>query len=206
MVLIIICITVFLNQNSQAQNNQPQIQTILIMGDSLSAEYGIKRGSGWVELLSKRLKNGGGNIQIINASISGETTTGGLNRLNDLLRGHQPQIVIIELGANDGLRGLQIQIAEQNLKQMILQSHKYGAKVLLLGMKIPPNYGHDYTQRFFSMYKKLAQTEGAELVPFFLDKVAENAQLFQADLIHPNEKAQSILLDNVWKELNKLIP
>ena len=178
---------------------------ILVMGDSLSAEYGMRKGSGWVELLNKRLKKEQKEVKIINASISGETTFGGLIRLNDLLKNHRPQIVIIELGANDGLRGLQIQAAEKNLKQMILQSQKYGAKVLLLGMRIPPNYGQDYTQRFFNMYGKLASSEGTGLVPFFLDNVADKVDLFQADHIHPNEKAQPVLLENVWKELNKIL-
>lgn len=206
MVFTVTCITVFTNQNIQAQNNQSQGPTLLIMGDSLSAEYGITKGSGWVELLNKRLKKEQKNIKIINASISGETTSGGLIRLNNLLKNYQPQIVIIELGANDGLRGLQIQAAEKNLKQMIIESQKYGAKVLLLGMKIPPNYGQDYTQRFSNMYGKLARSEGTALVPFFLDKVADKVELFQADHIHPNEKAQSILLENVWTELNKILP
>ncbi len=205
MVFIVTCITVFSSQSSNAQNTQPQTSTILIMGDSLSAEYGMRKGSGWVELLNKRLKKEQKEVKIINASISGETTFGGLIRLNDLLKNHRPQIVIIELGANDGLRGLQIQAAEKNLKQMILQSQKYGAKVLLLGMRIPPNYGQDYTQRFFNMYGKLASSEGTGLVPFFLDNVADKVDLFQADHIHPNEKAQPVLLENVWKELNKIL-
>ena len=206
MVFMVTCISLLTNENTQAQNNQSRALTILIMGDSLSAEYGITRGTGWVELLNKRFKKEQKNIKIINASISGETTSGGLIRLNDLLKNHQPQIVIIELGANDGLRGLQIQAAEKNLKQMILESRKNGAKVLLLGIKIPPNYGQDYTQRFSNMYGKLARSEDTALVPFFLDKVADKVELFQADHIHPNEKAQSILFENVWVELNKLLP
>jgi len=207
MVFILTCITVFSSTHSSAQDHQAVESTsILVLGDSISAEYGLSRGSGWVAILDKRLKQEQKKISIINASISGETTAGGLTRLSKLLKLHHPQIVVIELGANDGLRGLDLQTAEKNLKQMIQESQKSGAKILLLGMKIPPNYGQDYTQRFFNMYGKLASREGAALVPFLLDKMADKVELFQADRIHPNEKAQPILFENVWKELNKILP
>lgn len=207
LVFALTCITVCIPKFSLAEDKHPaHTPSILILGDSLSAEYGITRGTGWVALLNKQLKQEKKNVAVINASISGETTAGGLNRLNNLLKFHQPHIVIIELGANDGLRGLPIQTAESNLKQIIQQSQKSGAKVLLLGMRIPPNYGQDYTQKFFNMYGKLAQAENVALIPFFLAKVADKVELFQTDRIHPNEKAQPILLENIWGELKKLLP
>jgi acyl-CoA thioesterase-1 len=142
---------------------------------------------------------------VANASISGETTAGGQTRLTNLLKTHQPQVVIIELGANDALRGLQLQATEKNLRLMIQSSKKAGAKVLLLGMRIPPNYGAGYSNQFFSLFAKLANSEQIEYVPFFLEKVADKAELFQADRIHPNAQAQSILLENVWSKLKPML-
>jgi len=178
---------------------------ILIVGDSLSAEYGLSRGAGWVSLLEKRLLSNQSPWSVANASISGETTAGGQTRLTNLLKTHQPQVVIIELGANDALRGLQLQATEKNLRLMIQTSKKAGAKVLLLGMRIPPNYGADYSNQFFSLFAKLANSEQIEYVPFFLEKVADKAELFQADRIHPNAQAQSILLENVWPKLKPML-
>jgi acyl-CoA thioesterase-1 len=178
---------------------------ILIVGDSLSAEYGLSRGAGWVTLLEKRLLSNQSPWSVANASISGETTAGGQTRLTNLLKTHQPQVVIIELGANDALRGLQLQATEKNLRLMIQTSKKAGAKVLLLGMRIPPNYGADYSNQFFSLFAKLANSEQIEYVPFFLEKVADKAELFQADRIHPNAQAQSILLENVWPKLKPML-
>jgi len=172
--------------------------TILVMGDSLSAEYGISRGSGWVKLLEGQIKEQGSQWLVFNASISGETTAGGLARFSGLLAQKKPSIVLLELGANDALRGLSIEETQKNLRQMIQQSKKSGAKVLLFGMQIPPNYGQDYTKKFKDLYPKLASQEGIELVPFFMAGVISNADLFQADNIHPNEKAQTILYKNVW--------
>ncbi len=172
--------------------------TILVMGDSLSAEYGLTRGSGWVRLLEEQLHKQGSRWIIFNASISGETSSGGLARLPNLLEQKKPGIVLLELGANDALRGLSIEETEKNLLKMIQLSKKSGAKVLLFGMQIPPNYGQDYTKKFKDLYPKLAKQEGIELVPFFMSEVANNPALFQADNIHPNEKAQSILYKNVW--------
>jgi len=145
---------------------------ILIVGDSLSAEYGLPRGTGWVSLLDKRLRSQQSSWSLINASISGETSAGGQARLATLLKTHQPQIVIIELGANDALRGLQLQATEKNLRQMIQASKKSGARVLLLGMRIPPNYGADYSNQFFRLFAKLSESEKIEYVPFFLEKIA----------------------------------
>ena len=172
--------------------------TILVMGDSLSAEYGISRGSGWAKLLEGQLQKKGSQWTVFNASISGETSAGGLTRLPALLAQKKPGIVMLELGANDALRGLSIDETEKNLSQMIQLSKKSGAKVLLFGMQIPPNYGQDYTKKFKDLYLKLATQEQIELVPFFMAGVASNPSLFQSDNIHPNEKAQIILYKNVW--------
>lgn len=171
---------------------------ILVMGDSLSAEYGITRGSGWVKLLEGQLQKQGSQWTIFNASISGETSSGGLTRLPSLLEQKKPGLILLELGANDALRGLSIDETEKNLRKMIQLSKKSGAKVLLFGIQIPPNYGQDYTKKFKELYPKLAAQEGIELVPFFMSEVANNPALFQADNIHPNEKAQAILFKNVW--------
>jgi acyl-CoA thioesterase-1 len=172
--------------------------TILVLGDSLSAEYGISRGSGWVKLLEGQLQKQGSPWLVFNASISGETSSGGLARISNLLEQKKPGIVMLELGANDALRGLSIDETEKNLSKMIQLSKKTGAKVLLFGMQIPPNYGQDYTKKFKDLYPKLASQEGVELVSFFLAGVVTNPDLFQADKIHPNEKAQIILYKNVW--------
>ena len=172
--------------------------TILVMGDSLSAEYGISRGSGWVKLLEGQLQKQGSQWLVFNASISGETSAGGLTRITSLLQQKKPRIVMLELGANDALRGLSVDETEKNLSKMIQLSKQSGAKVLLFGMQIPPNYGQDYTKKFKDLYSKLATQEGVELIPFFMAGVVTNADLFQADKIHPNEKAQPILYKNVW--------
>jgi len=172
--------------------------TILVMGDSLSAEYGISRGSGWAKLLEGQLQKQGSQWTVFNASISGETSAGGLTRFSALLAQKKPGIVMLELGANDALRGLSIDETEKNLSQMIQLSKKSGAKVLLFGMQIPPNYGQDYTKKFKDLYLKLATQEKIELVPFFMAGVVSNPSLFQSDNIHPNEKAQIILYKNVW--------
>ncbi|MBU3632082.1 arylesterase [Polynucleobacter sp. AP-Feld-500C-C5] len=171
---------------------------ILVMGDSLSAEYGLPKGSGWVKLLEGQLQKQSSPWTVFNASISGETTSGGLNRLPALLESKKPGMVLLELGANDALRGLSIEQTQNNLRRMIVLSKKTGAKVLLLGMQIPPNYGQQYTKQFKELYSTLAVQEGVELLPFFLNGVAANKELFQADNIHPNVAAQAILFKNVW--------
>ena len=200
MVFALLCMAVLHAPHSLANTTK-----ILIVGDSLSAEYGLPRGAGWVSLLDKRLSSQQSSWSLINASISGETTAGGQARLATLLKTHQPQIVIIELGANDALRGLQLQTTEKNLRQMIQASKKSGARVLLLGMRIPPNYGADYSNQFFRLFATLTKNEQIEYVPFFLEKVADKAELFQADRIHPNVEAQSILLENVWPKLKPML-
>ena len=176
--------------------------TILVMGDSLSAEYGLSRGTGWVKLLEDQLQKQGSPWTIFNASISGETSSGGLTRLPALLKQKKPGIVFLELGANDALRGLSIDQTEKNLRKMIQMSKQSGAKVLLFGIQIPPNYGQDYTNRFKTMYPKLTNQEGIELLPFFLKDVASQKEFFQADNIHPNEKAQMQLFKNVWDAMS----
>ena len=180
-------------------------KTILVLGDSLSAEYGLIRGKGWVPLLQSRLKGQGIDASIVNASISGETTSGGRARLQPLLKKHNPAVIVIELGANDALRGLSIAATETNLRTIIETAKKTQAKVLLLGMQIPPNYGADYTKRFSGMYPKLAKETKVPLVPFLLQGVVEKPQLFQSDRIHPTADAQSIILDNVWPHLQPLL-
>ena len=184
----------FISFGTLAQTNQ----TILVMGDSLSAEYGLIRGSGWVKLLAERLQKQGSPWNVFNASISGETSSGGLSRLPKLLEQKKPGIVFLELGANDALRGLSIQESTKNLRRMIQMSKQSGAKVLLFGMQIPPNYGQEYAREFKNLYAKLASQENVQLIPFFLYGVASDNSLFQADRIHPNEKAQAILFNNVW--------
>jgi acyl-CoA thioesterase-1 len=168
------------------------------MGDSLSAEYGLPKGSGWVKLLENQLQKQGSPWSIFNASISGETTSGGLTRLPALLEAKKPGIILLELGANDALRGLSIEQTQNNLRKMIVMSKQSGAKVLLLGMQIPPNYGQQYTRQFRELYQSLATQEGIELLPFFMAGVASNKDLFQGDNIHPNVAAQSLLFKNVW--------
>ena len=174
---------------------------ILIVGDSLSAEYGIRRGSGWVSLLSSKLQQEMQPASVVNASISGDTTAGGRSRLPALLARHRPTHVILELGTNDALRGMPLKASADNLTQMVKESKKAGAHVLILGMQLPPNYGSRYAQEFGQLFVKVAQKEKTALVPFFLSKVADVAQsqdLFLSDQLHPNEKAQPILLNNVW--------
>ncbi|MET3133179.1 acyl-CoA thioesterase-1 [Oxalobacteraceae bacterium GrIS 1.11] len=174
-------------------------KTVLVLGDSLSAEYGLSRGSGWVALMEQRLRAQKIAATVVNASISGETTSGGRSRLPALLQKYHPAIVVIELGANDGLRGLPVAAAEANLRNMGMQAHQAGSKVLLVGMRMPPNYGRDYADKFFGMYGSLAQEIKAPLVPFMLDGVAEKS--FQADRLHPLADAHPAILGNIWPQL-----
>jgi acyl-CoA thioesterase-1 len=180
-------------------------KTILVLGDSLSAEYGLARGTGWVSLLERKLKAEQIDAAIVNASISGETTSGGRSRLPSLLQKHRPGIVVIELGANDALRGLSLAATETNLNTMITAAQKAGARVLLIGMQIPPNYGGDYTRRFFGLFPKLAKENKIPLVPFLLEGVVDKPQLFQSDRIHPTADAQPLMLTSVWSHLKPLL-
>jgi acyl-CoA thioesterase I len=183
-------------------------KTILVIGDSLSAEYGLKRGTGWVPLLERKLAAEQLPAKVVNASISGDTTSGGRSRLGPLLAQHKPAIVVIELGANDALRGLPLDMTEDNLAQMTRSAQQAGAKVLLVGMQVPPNYGTAYSDRFAGLYPKVAKAYRAAFVPFLLRGVADGvdpARLFQADRLHPREEAQAMMLNNVWPELKKLV-
>jgi acyl-CoA thioesterase-1 len=180
-------------------------KTVLVVGDSLSAEYGLQRGAGWVALLEQKLKSEKIDASIVNASISGETTSGGRVRLPALLTAYKPDVVVIELGANDGLRGLPVDAAARNLREMIAMSQKQQAKVMLVGMRMPPNYGRAYTERFFGMYGALSKEFKAPLVPFMLEGVADKPALFQADRLHPTAQAHPIILNNIWPTFSNLI-
>lgn len=180
-------------------------KTVLVLGDSLSAEYGLARGTGWVALLEKRVEQQYLATQIINASISGETTSGGKTRLPELLKKNHPDIVIIELGGNDALRGLALPASEANFRDMIRVSKQAGAKVLLIGMRIPPNYGRTYSESFYSIYARVAKETQTVLVPFMLEGVADKPELFQADRIHLQAQAHPVILDNIWLHLQKLL-
>jgi acyl-CoA thioesterase-1 len=178
---------------------------ILIVGDSLSAGYGLSSGEGWVDLLTKKLAREKISATVVNASISGDTTAGGLSRLPALLSKHKPTHVVIELGGNDGLRGSPVATAKGNLLRMAELSRAAGAKVLLIGMQMPPNFGPAYTEQFESMYAEVAKATNAGLVPRFLDRIGADLSKFQPDRIHPTAAAQPILLDTVWPALAKLL-
>ena len=174
-------------------------KTIMIVGDSLSAGYGIQPQQGWVHLLQKRLEQQyPKQHKVVNASVSGETTSGALARLPKLLQTHRPDVVVIELGGNDGLRGQPPQIIQKNLANLIQHSQKAKAKVVIFGMKMPPNYGSAYSKAFENNYKVVSQQYKVKLLPFFMEGIAGNKQLMQKDLIHPNAKAQPILLNNAY--------
>ena len=181
---------------------------ILVVGDSLSAEYGIARGAGWVALLGKQLAKDKPQWQVVNASISGDTTAGGLARLSALLQQHQPKVVVIELGGNDALRGFALKTTENNLTQMVAACHKAKASVLLIGMQVPPNYGQEYAKEFSRMFVRISQQQRTQLVPFLLKGVADAADptaLFQPDRIHPKAQAHPIILSNVWPVLKRML-
>ncbi len=184
---------------------QAAAQTLLVVGDSISAGLGLDTSLGWVSLLDKRLKEQGFDYAVVNASISGDTTAGGLARLPALLSEQKPTLVVIELGGNDGLRGMAPAQLQQNLSAMVLQSQKAGAKVVLLGMRLPPNYGQRYTDAFAKVFDSVAIEQKIPLVPFFLDGVGGVQGMMQADGIHPAVVAQPKLLDNVWPTLKPLL-
>lgn len=193
---------------AQAPGRGAPGQRILVLGDSLSAEYGLARGTGWVALLEKRLVQEKITASVVNASVSGETTSGGRSRLAALLAQHQPSVVVLELGGNDALRGLPLKNTQDNLAWMVEAAQKAGAKVLLVGMQVPPNYGTDYANRFAATFADVAKARKAALVPFFLKGVADGpdpTRLFQPDRIHPRAEAHPQMLANVWPELQKLL-
>jgi acyl-CoA thioesterase-1 len=180
-------------------------RTLLVLGDSLSAEYGLARGSGWVALLERRIAERGLAWRVINASISGETTSGGRARLPDLLARHAPALVVIELGGNDALRGLPLAGTEANLREMVLASRKAGARPVVFGMQMPPNYGRAYAEQFAGLFRRVAESEKALLLPFFLAPIADRIEAFQPDRIHPTAQAQPQLLDTAWTVLAPLL-
>jgi len=177
----------------------------VVFGDSLSAAYGIAQARGWVALLEERLKREHRDYIVVNASISGETSAGGLARIDRVLQLHRPRILVLELGGNDGLRGLPVAQMKRNLGTIIERSQKAGARVLLVGMRLPPNYGPDYTQLFESAYAQLAKRHGTALLPFLLEDFSEKPELFQPDRIHPGAAAQPLMLERVWRVLRPLL-
>lgn len=188
------------NTQAFAENSK-----ILVYGDSLSAAYGITQPQGWVTLLQQKLNAEGYHYEVANASISGETTSGGLTRFEKTITTIKPKIVVLALGANDGLRGLPTQEMRKNLSAMITYSLKNKVKVLLLGMRIPPNYGPKYTEAFYQTYQQLGQQHNISLVPFMLDQVAAKPHLIQADGLHPNALGQPVILNNIWPALKLML-
>ncbi|MCA8379119.1 arylesterase [Burkholderia cenocepacia] len=178
---------------------------IVVLGDSLSAEYGLPRDTGWVALLRQRLMTERIDYSVANASVSGDTTSGGRARLPAVLQRLKPSIVVVELGSNDALRGVPLATTEQNLRDIIASAQRARAKVVLVGMYVPPNYGPDYTQKFHVVYTRLSKDLGVPLVPFLLAGIENKPELFQADQMHPAQQAQGILLDNVWPALKPLL-
>lgn len=195
-------------QAAATTNTPPPSASILVLGDSLSAEYGLRRGSGWVALLTQRLARMHAPWQVVNASISGDTTAGGRARLPALLQRHHPAVVVLELGANDALRGLPIGQTEAHLSAMVRMAQAAGARVLLVGMQVPPNYGPAYTRQFAQVFQAVSRQQKTGLVPFLLAGVADAPQplqWFQADRLHPNERAQGRMEANVWPSLAPLL-
>lgn len=192
--LIVLCLTA-----------QVQAATVLVVGDSISAAYGLETQQGWVALLQERLQQQDSDVSVVNASISGDTTAGGLARFPALLAQHQPEYVIIELGGNDGLRGLSLKHMAVNLTTMVQQAQQEDAKVLLLGMRLPGNYGKRYTDGFYNVYQDIAKREQVALVDFFLEGVGAVDGMMQADGVHPTQSAQTLLLDNAWQGIESLL-
>jgi acyl-CoA thioesterase-1 len=180
-------------------------KTVLVLGDSLSAEYGLARGTGWVALLQQRLAREKIDAVVVNASISGDTSSGGKARLAPLLQTHRPDVFVLELGSNDALRGLSLAETENNLNAILTAAKNGKTRTVLVGMQIPPNYGTVYTRQFAQLFDKVAKAHKSVLVPFLLNGVAQQPSLFQADRLHPNEQAQAMLLDNVWPHLKPLL-
>ena len=202
---------------SSASENSPTLKAsqgdasgkvVLIVGDSLSAEYGLTRGKGWVNLMSQQAAKESVKVKVVNASISGDTSSGGVSRLPQLLTSHKPQLLVVELGGNDALRGLSMNMTQQNLITMAREGKKSGAKVLIVGMQVPPNYGANYTQQMAQTYQKVSQETGAELNNQFLKGIADDPdplRWFQPDRIHPNEGAQSLMMKNIWPQMKKML-
>ncbi len=183
----------------------PAAPVLLVVGDSISAAYGLPPGAGWVDLLAARLAAQRYPHRVVNASITGDTTAGGRARLPALLERHKPSIVVVELGGNDGLRGGELKATRDNLAAMVVAVKRAGAKALLVGMKVPPNYGPAYVREFDALFAGVAKAHKVPLVPFFFEGFGEKNEMFQADRIHPTAAAQPLLLDNVWPELRPLL-
>jgi acyl-CoA thioesterase-1 len=204
--LVVLFVSIVACMSSLAETAKAETPVILVFGDSISAGYGLAHVElGWVELLKTRLKDAGYGYQVVNASVSGETTAGGVARLPRALELHHPAIVIIELGGNDGLRALPIAQLRANLGQMVDLATAAGAKVLVLGMRMPPNYGPEYTQQFSDSFSELARTKKVPWVPFLLNDIALSQNLLQEDTIHPNAEGQPKLLENVWPALKPML-
>ena len=188
-----------------ANTTVPDKPVIVVLGDSISAEYGLPRDTGWVALMRRRLADERIDYNVANASISGDTTSGGLARLPALMQRLKPAILIVELGANDALRGVPLTTTEDNLRSIIEQAQRAHTKVVLIGMYVPPNYGPDYTQKFHGLYGELSKQFQVPLVPFLLAGIENKPAMFQADQIHPTQEAQPVLLNNVWPTLKPLL-
>lgn len=191
------------SSSGPAQSSAPP--TLLVLGDSISAEYGLQRDSGWVKLLEARLRDERYDYRVVNASVSGETTSGGLARVDELLKRVKPSVVVVELGGNDALRGLPLANSADNLGAIVSRSQKAGATVLIVGMQIPPNYGKAFADRFAAVFTSTAKRYGTALTPFFFEGFADRFDLFQPDRIHPTVAAQARLLANVWPDLQPLL-
>jgi len=195
---------------SDAADGDPSRSVVLVLGDSISAEYGLKRGDGWVSLLEQRLadsdlKAGEKPWQLVNASISGETTAGGRSRIAKLVKQHQPAVLLLELGANDALRGLDLSSTERNLQHITQTARDQGAVVVVLGMQVPPNYGRAFTERFAGIFKTIAADHDAELVPFLLSDIVGKEGSFQSDGIHPSAQVQATMLETAWPAIEKAL-
>lgn len=180
-------------------------KTLLVLGDSLSAAYNMQQQQGWVALMAERIKQRYPGVAVINASISGETTSGGLTRLPALIDRHQPDYIVLELAANDGLRGTPLKIIKQNIQELISLAKQAEAKVTLVGVRLPSNYGPRYTEKFFNIFEQLAEREQVYRVPFLMQDVALHPELMQADRLHPNAAAQTIILENVWGSIAQML-
>jgi acyl-CoA thioesterase-1 len=203
--LVLFSVLTAITLTAWGQIATPSAARILVVGDSLSSEYGITRGTGWVNLLKQSLTSAQIDTDLLNASISGDTTSGGVTRLKRLLDKHHPSLVIIELGGNDALRGLPLDLTRKNLNIMASQARSSGAQVVIVGMQIPPNYGREYTTGFKDMFETVAKQHGASLVPFLLEGVAANPKYLQADNLHPNELAQPQMMRNVLEVILPLL-
>ncbi|MCJ8297859.1 MAG: arylesterase [Pseudomonadales bacterium] len=195
---LLILLVLFTTQSVSAK-------TLLVLGDSLSAAYNMQQQQGWVALMAARIKQNYPDVSVINASISGETTSGGLTRLPELIDRHQPDYIVLELAANDGLRGTPLKIIKQNIQQLISLAKQAEAKVTLVGVRLPSNYGPRYTEKFFNIFEQLAELEQVYRVPFLMQDVALNPELMQADRLHPNAAAQTVILENVWGSIAQML-